>query len=73
MMIAIFQYKTLPLYKTCSGTNFVQYVIVWLVRVLTYKDANEIDYAFSWRIKKVQKRTKADKKRIPGKFTFENV
>ena len=49
--------------------NFYLYVIVYLVRIWTYKNADEKGHTFS-RSKNIKKRTKTDEKRILCKFTF---
>ena len=47
-----------PSAKENFRKTFVQYVTVWLVRIWTYKNADEKEPSFSWRRKNVQKRTK---------------
>ena len=67
---AIFQNQAVPLYKKNFRKAFVQYVTVWLVRIWTYKNADEKAHTFSRRSKNVKKRTKTDEKRILCKFTL---
>ena len=50
--------------------NFCLYTTVYLVRIRTYKNADEKAHTFSKRSKNVKKRTKTDEKRILIKFTF---
>ena len=47
---------------------FYQYVTAYLVRIWTYKNADETPHTFSWRSKNEKKRTKTDEKRILRKF-----
>ena len=62
-----------PLQKNFFGKTFVQYVTVWLVRIWTYKNADEKAHTFSRRSKNVKKRTKTYEKRILCKFTFNHI
>ena len=71
MIRAIFQNRAVPLYKKFFRKIFVQYVTVWLVRIWTYKNADEKAHTFSRRSKNVKKRTKTYEKRIQCKFTFK--
>ena len=52
--------------------NFYLYTTVYLVRIWTYKNADEKAHTFS-RSKNVKKRTKTNEKRILCKFTFSLV
>ena len=63
-MRAIFKNRAVLLYKNFFRNNFVQYLSVWLMRIWAYKNADEKEHIFSWRRKKVRKRTKVDEKRI---------
>ena len=49
--------------------NFYLYITVYLVRIWTYKNADEKAHTFSRRSKNVKKRTKTYEKRILCKFT----
>ena len=53
--------------------NFYLYITVYLVRIWTYKNADEKAHTFSRRSKNVKKRTKTYEKRILCKFTFSFV
>ena len=55
--------------------NFYLYTTVYLVRIWTYKNADEKAHTFSRRSKNVKKRTKTYEKRILCKFTstFKNI
>ena len=57
-----------------SYTKFLNkifiYITVYLVRIWTYKNANEKAHTFSRRSKNVKERTKTYEKRILCKFTF---
>ena len=64
-MRAVFQNRAAPLYKNFFRKTFLRYVTVWLVRIWTYKNADEKEYCFSWRRKNVQKRTKNRYRVIP--------
>ena len=59
-----------PFTKNFFRKTSVQYVTVWLVRIWTYKNADETAHTFSRRSKNVKKRTKTDEKRILCEFTF---
>ena len=50
--------------------NFYLYITVYLVRIWTYKNADEKAHTFSRRSKNVKKRTKTYEKRILCKFTI---
>ena len=50
--------------------NFYLYITVYLVRIWTYKNADEKAHTLSRRSKNVKKRTKTYEKRILCKFTF---
>ena len=50
--------------------NFYLHTTVYLVRIWTYKNADEKAHTFSRRSKNVKKRTKTYEKRILCKFTF---
>ena len=52
--------------------NFYLYIKVYLVRIWTYKNADEKAHTFSRRSKNVKKRTKTYEKRILCKFTLRN-
>ena len=52
---AIFQYRAVPLCKKFFRKRFVQYVTVWLVRIWTYKNADEKAHTFSRRSKNGRK------------------
>ena len=56
--------------KNFFRTTFVQYVTVWLVRIWTYKNADEKGHTCSRRSKNVKKRTKTNEKRLLRKFTL---
>ena len=43
---AIFQNRAVLLYEKCFRKTFVQYVTVWLVRIWTYKNADEKSIVF---------------------------
>ena len=62
-----------PLQKNFFRKTFVQYMTVRLVRIWTYKNANEKEHTIPWRRKNAQKRTKADEKRILCKSTFRVI
>ena len=64
---AIFLNKAVTLGKKSFWTTFVQYVTVWLVRIWTYKIADEKGHICSRRSKNVKKN---GQKRILCKFTF---
>ena len=68
---AIFQNRY-PFTKKLFRKTFVQYVTVWLVRIWTYKNADEKSHTFSRRSKNVKNRTKTDEKPILCKLTFSN-
>ena len=53
--------------------NFYLHITVYLVRIWTYKNADEKAHTFSRRSKNVKKRTKAYEKRILCKFTFIRI
>ena len=53
--------------------NFYLYITAYLVRIWTYKNADEKAHAFSRRSKNVKKRTKTYEKRILCKFTLNCV
>ena len=53
--------------------NFYLYITVYLVRMWTYKNADEKAHTFSRRSKDVKKRTKTNEKRILCKFTLRQV
>ena len=38
-----------PLCKKIFEKTYVKYVTVWLVRIWTYKNADEKEHSFSWR------------------------
>ena len=50
--------------------NFYLYITVYLVRIWTYKNADEKAHTLSRRSKNVKKRTKTYEKRILCKFTL---
>ena len=52
--------------------NFYLYITVYLVRIWTYKNADEKAHTLSRRSKNVKKRTKTYEKRILCKFTFNH-
>ena len=53
--------------------KFYLFITVYLVRIWTYKNANEKAHTFSRRSKIAKKkRTKTDEKRIPCKFTLSS-
>ena len=67
----MFQNKAVPLCKkSFFRTIFVLYVIVWLLRIWTHKNADEKGHACPRRSKNVKKRTKTDEKRMQCKFTL---
>ena len=72
-MRAIFQNRAVPLCKKFFWKTFVQYVTVWLVRIWTYKNADEKAHTFSRRSKNVKKRTQTDEKRILCKSTLMKI
>ena len=57
---AIFQNKAVPLRKKFFRTTFVQYVTVWLVRIWTYKNADEKEHTCSRRSENVKNGRKTD-------------
>ena len=52
--------------------NFYLYITVYLVRIWTYKNADEKAHTFSRRSKNVKKRTKTYEKRVLCKFTLSS-
>ena len=71
---SILKYRSYPSYTKFLNKifeqNFYLYTTVYLVRIWTYKNADEKAHTFSRRSKNVKKRTKTYEKRILCKFTF---
>ena len=67
-----FEISLLSFIRKIFEQNFYQYITVYLVRIWTYKNADEKAHTFSKRSKNVKKRTNTDEKRIRCKFTFSN-
>ena len=66
-----FEISLLSFIHKMFGQNFYPYTTIYLVRIWTYKNADEKAHTFSRRSKNVKKRTKTDEKRILCNFTFK--
>ena len=65
-----FEISLLSFIHKIFGQNFYPYITIYLVRIWTYKNADEKAHTFSRRSKNVKKWTKTYEKRILCKFTF---
>ena len=68
---SISKYRSYRSYTKLFEQNFCLYITVYLVRIWTYKNADEKAHTFSRRSKNVKKRTKTYEKRILCKFTLK--
>ena len=67
-----FKMELYPFIKNFFRKTLVQYVTVWLMRIWTYKNADDIkkQVLFHRKAKNVQKRIKMDRKRILYKYVY---
>ena len=71
-VLLYFEISLLSFIHKIFEQNFYLYTTVYLVRIWTYKNADEKAHTFLSRSKDVKKRMKRNEKRILCKFTFRS-